>query len=70
MNNELVNDELQFLMQLKDIAAQTLLDASINSNKLPVGFDVIKGINVLNRAMNAEIEYLQEEPDNYFGIYE
>lgn len=69
MNNEQVNDELQFLLQLKEFATQILLETSINTNKLPAGFDVIKGIDTLNRVMNAEVEYLKAEPGSYFNIY-
>lgn len=69
MNKDVIQEEMKFLFQLRTLSTQFLLDANLNSNNLPTDFDVVKGIQVLKRAMDAEIEYLQENPEEYLDIY-
>jgi hypothetical protein len=45
------------------------LEASLNSPTFPKGFDVIKGIEVINRSIDSEIDFLHQEPDDYLDIY-
>lgn len=69
MSNQLINEEFKFLASLKELATQSLLHASLHSSSFPKGFDVIKGIEVLNRSLDSEMEFLNEEPDDYLDIY-
>jgi hypothetical protein len=69
MSDKIVEGEFDFLITLREIASQYLLEASLNSPSFPKDFDVIKGIEVLNRAIDSEIDFLHQEPDDYLDIY-
>ncbi len=69
MDKEILNSELKFLVQLREIALQALIDSKFQGNKLTEGFDIAKGIQVIERVMDAEIEYLFENPEDYYEIY-
>jgi hypothetical protein len=69
MSNQLINEEFKFLVKLKELATQSLLYESLHSPNFPKGFDVIKGIEVLNRSIDSEIDFLHQEPDDYLDIY-
>ena len=69
MSDKIVEEEFNFLITLRELASQYLLEASINSSSFPKGFDVIKGIEVLNRSIDSEIDFLHQEPDDYLDIY-
>jgi len=66
---DLVNTELKFLLTLKELAKESLLNASLNSSKFPKGFDISKALQVLDRAIDGEVEFLREEPEDYLDIY-
>lgn len=70
MSDKIVEEEFDFLITLRELATQYLLEASINSSSFPKGFDVIKGIDVLNRSIDSEIDFLQREPNDYLEIFE
>jgi hypothetical protein len=69
MNSQLIESELHFLTQLKELATQHLFEASIRSALFPKDFDIVKATTTLERIINAEIDYLQKEPDDYLDIY-
>ena len=69
MTEEMLKEEMRFLLLLKEVSTQCLLEASLKPNNFPKGFDIIKAISVLNRTIDADIEYLLEEPDDYLEIY-
>jgi hypothetical protein len=66
---DLVNTELNFLLTLKELSKESLLNASLNSSNFPKGFDISKALQVLDRAIDGEIEFLKEEPGDYLDIY-
>jgi hypothetical protein len=68
MNAKIIEDEFKFLVMLKEITTQSILNLSLKE-KLPEGFDAVKALSVLNRVMDAEIEYLYENPEDYLDIY-
>lgn len=68
MSKKLIEDEFDFLITLREIASQYLLVASLNSPNFPKNFDVIKGIEVLNRSIDSEIDFLHHQPDDYLDI--
>ena len=69
-HEDLVNTELKFLLTLKELAKESLLNASLNSSNFPKGFDLAKALQVLDRAIDGEIEFLREEPEDYLDIYD
>lgn len=69
MNEYKAEQELQFLTLLKGLASQALLESYMNDKDFPKGFDIGKGLDVLRRALDGEIDYLLDEPDDYFEIY-
>jgi len=68
-HEDLVNTELKFLLTLKDLSKESLLNASLKSGNFPKGFDISKALQVLDRAIDGEIEFLREEPEDYLDIY-
>jgi hypothetical protein len=68
-NKILFEQEFKFLHDLKDLSKQLLIEASLKLGTLPEGFDMTKGLNVLERALFAEIDYLCDEPDHYIELY-
>lgn len=70
MENNLIGDELRFLVILKTLSKQSLLDAYLKSGNFPQGFDIGKAMTTLNRLFDAEIEYASENPEDYKDIYE
>ncbi len=69
MSDKIEEEEENILVTLRELATQYVLEASLNSSSFPKGFDVIKAISVLKRTIDADIEYLLEEPDDYLEIY-
>ena len=70
MNSHLIENELRFLTQLKELATQHLFEASIRSALFPKDFDIAKATTTLERIIDAEIDFLQRESDDYLEIYE
>jgi hypothetical protein len=68
-HEDIVNTELKFLLTLKELAKESLLNASLNSSHFPKGFDISKALQVLDRAIDGEVEFLKEEPEDYLDIY-
>lgn len=69
MENNSISEELRFLVILKNLSKQSLLDAYLRSGNFPLGFDIGKAMITLNRLFDAEIEYASENPDEYTDIY-
>ena len=69
MENNSISDELRFLVILKKLSKESLMDAYLKSGNFPVGFDIGKALVTLNRLFDTEIEYASENPDYYLEIY-
>jgi len=69
MNDKLIKDEMKFLSDLRDLTPKCLFEASIFLNILPPGFDVAKGMKILERALDGELEFLFGNPEDYLEIY-
>ncbi len=69
MKDDLINDEIYFLIFLNEITKDLLFKAVLQSNNLPKNFDGIKAIKTIERLINAEVDYLNENPDDYLDLY-
>lgn len=65
MSNPIIEKERQFLLRLQEITIQLL------SDKLAIDdtFNYSKGIEVIERMIEGELEFLYEEPKDYIEIY-
>lgn len=68
MNNQAKQDELAFLVKLKHLSAQSLLDSCISNSNFPKNFNIDKALITLNRMINAEIEFLQKNSKHYLDF--
>ena len=70
MENELIEKERRFLITLRDLSSQCLFEASLKPNNFPKSFDIAKAMSTLNRILDDEIDYLDENPEDYLDIYD
>ena len=70
MDQQLIQREHDFLIELRELAINGILEHCIAANGSLVGFDVAKGIKALERAIDGEIDFLHYEPQYYFDIYD
>ena len=65
LKNKRAEKERIFLLDLKDLSKECLLQAILKGNILTPGFDVVRGIAILDFAMEGELDsfvrnYLEE----------
>jgi hypothetical protein len=68
MNNQAKQDELAFLVTLKYLSAQSLIDSRISNPNFPEGFNIDKALRTLNRMMDSEIQFLKKNPNHYLDF--
>lgn len=70
MENKKIELERNFLITLKNLSMQCLLENSLKSNNFPPDFDVVKAMSALERIIDDEIDYLDNNPEDYLEIYD
>lgn len=69
MKDKTIKQEFDFLITLKVLATQALLEYKMKDPAFPETFDIAKGLSVLERAIDGELDYLEQNPDDYLEIY-
>lgn len=69
MKNKQIEQEVRFMLQLKQLSMECLMHAFLNRKDFPRDFDLGKAIKTLDRMIDAEIEYMHENPEDYLDIY-
>jgi hypothetical protein len=65
----LIEEEINYLISLQDKTKKSLLHYYLINEPTKLSIDIAKSLAIIDRMFDAEIEYINENPDDYISIY-
>jgi hypothetical protein len=65
----LIEEEINYLINLQDKTKKSLLNYYLINEPTKLSIDIAKSLAIIDRMFDAEIEYINENPDDYISIY-